>query len=576
MGTIKSRLSGINPLPVTGITLLTIIYFAFLFQITEIIGFNILRIIFRTGMFFIFTVLILNIIKSKYLRIGSSIIIFIVIMANLLHFRYYGTTFPLGSLFNFQFLPILGPQIISLVKWHDWLVLSDAGIATYLIGSSRLINGKNRWFIEKTLVVVYLGLLVFQFFAETQTMSRQTAYYGENDSRRDIYCNLRCQAADHSGSILQFGFVWTYFADLLELVTSYRPIIMPPPETSLTIDSTRTLRNIIIIQVESLDRNIINREFNGQPVTPFLNHLAKTGQYFNNIFAQHSPSGGTSDGDFCTLTAVYPLGYRYSLGSDGLQNLPALPRILRKFNYTSLAFHANSGKLYARQKGYRLLGFDQTYFRENLPPSDPDRWHAMKDRELFTAIGTKLVAAEEPFMVFVVTLSSHGPYDLLDQSDFHTDFKTSDPILTNYLNSIAYTDAALEEFCHIIFQDYPHTLFFIYGDHSSNIETKEYTATNDHLIQPIAVILYDPLHNTANTNSTTGSSIDFAPTIFDYLGYPAPGFWQGQSLFRDKADRNPIFISGSSYYFDRDGNLKNMRQVKIDDSPLYKIQDYIR
>lgn len=84
---------------------------------------------------------------------------------------------------------------------------------------------------------------------------------------------LRLGSENHAGSILQFGVLWTYVSEGIRL---------------------------------------IGHHSNNKKITPFLNSLEKKAIYFENIYAQHSPSGGTSDGDFCLLSGLYPLGYKGS------------------------------------------------------------------------------------------------------------------------------------------------------------------------------------------------------------------------------------------------------------------------
>jgi len=70
---------------------------------------------------------------------------------------------------------------------------------------------------------------------------------------------------NHAGSILQFGVLWTCVSEGIRL---------------------------------------IGHHGNNKKITPFLNSLEKRAIYFENIYAQHSPSSGTSDGDFCLLTGL--------------------------------------------------------------------------------------------------------------------------------------------------------------------------------------------------------------------------------------------------------------------------------
>ncbi len=560
-----------------GQTALTACYALLLFEITELAGFNLLRILFALGTFTTFSLFLLTVVRHGVVRVTGGVLFVLLVWANLLHYRYFGSTIQLGSIYNIGFVPYLGTQIAYLMKLKDllfpvFLIIIGFTLKTNLFRDRSTAIRRALFFIA-----VYLFFVGFQFFAETQSSLKLSQKYSLNETRMQIYKNLRFRSADHVGSVLQFGILWTAVSDFLKLRGASRGEIVPVPPEDYAFDLRRAhIRNIVAIQVESLDRNIIGFEYDGQPVTPFLNRLSQRHGTFTNLYAQHSSSGGTSDGDFCFLTSQYPLGYKGSLGAVGLEHLPSLPRILNNNGYATLVFHAHKGSLYHRKEGFQKLGFAEQYFREQFDIVDPDRWHTLKDRDFFNQVAQILNQTPEPFFAFLITLSSHGPFDLIYPEDYVVSFEHDTPLLRNYFSSIRYVDASLEAFVKDVLAKYPNTVFLLYGDHSSNIRHADYTAMTDPLLQPIAAFYVDMETPLARRITRPGSTIDLGPTLFDLLGFRSPEFFQGRSLVSDSPASTPVLLKDSKYYLNSQGEVVEAGKEYPGLDALERIQKYLR
>jgi len=81
------------------------------------------------------------------------------------------------------------------------------------------------------------------------------------------------------------------------------------------------------------------------------------------------------------------------------------------------------------------------------------------------------------------------------------------------------------------------------------------------------------MNTTPMESSIAGTTIDFGPTLFDYLGVEIPEFWQGKSLL-DEQNKN-TFILNSQYYFDTESKMKKISDQSVDTEEMYRIQKYI-
>jgi phosphoglycerol transferase MdoB-like AlkP superfamily enzyme len=184
-----------------------------------------------------------------------------------------------------------------------------------------------------------------------------------------------------------------------------------------------------------------------------------------------------------------------------------------------------------------------------------------------------LTGVKSPYFAYILTLTSHTPFDLIDEKDYVSDFQADDPVVKNYLNSMAYVDSALEKFITAMQQMDPEILIIIFGDHCSNINEPEYTSYSIKGLEPIPLFILDPLNQSSKEISVAGTTIDFGPTLFDYLDIEIPEFWQGKSLL-DEQNKN-TFIFNSPYYFDTQNRMQKISDQSVDTEEMDRIQKYI-
>ncbi len=557
-----------------GILGIIIAHTLFLIEIVEFVGFNVLRIIFSIVALGNFCLLLFSIFQNYRLRIFGTAVYLLLLWANVLNFRYFSSTMHIGTLLNIGFLPVLGSQILLLTRWYDGLYLLSFITGVIFFKNSPKSPIKKRLPSILFFTGVWLFLQVFQYYAATQSPLNSAKRYKEAFTRWDIYKDIRFVSRDHTGSVLYFGFLWTYGVDLYR-VNKKLTITEVIPESNFTVLVPKEKRrSIIAIQVESLDKNVIHYTVDGKPVMPFLSRLTRETIYFSNVYAQHTSVGGTSDAEFCVLTSQYPLGHKGTFFAVGLEQLPSIPAILNRNEYTTLAFHGNNGSLFNRKQGLIRLGFQRTFFKDDFTISDPDKWHALKDKDFLHQVQQILSDTESPYFAFILTLTSHTPFDLINERDYVSDFVVEDPLLKNYLNSMAYVDSALEEFITAMQRLDPNSLIILFGDHSANIHEPEYNSYTLKGLEPIPLFIIDQMNQANDEMLVVGSTIDFGPTLFDYLGVEIPTFWQGKSLLNQK-DRSNTFIYNSPYYFDANGTRQKISDRPVDIEELYRIQKYI-
>ena len=317
-------------------------------------------------------------------------------------------------------------------------------------------------------------------------------------------------------------------------------------------------KNLIIIQVESLENAVINKTINGQEITPNLNQLTNEGLYFDNYYTQVGP-GNTADAEFSTMDSLYPLPDDVVFIDYAKNNYSALPQLLVKNGYKTYSMHGDVPTFWNRSNMYPALGYQKAYSLSDYTVTRPvgEGPSDLGDEDLFSQSLPRLESFKQPFMATLITMSLHTPFIL--PADLQTLDIPSQTNLTQtqweYMQAAHYTDKAIGEFIDGLKKDglYDNSLILIWGDHGSfqNIsgalsqmdsnlnvasvgDGQNINLPQDLLNSQVPMIMLAPGINLNGATNTPGSHIDIYPTVANLLGIPTPKTILGQDLLNTK------------------------------------------
>lgn len=302
-------------------------------------------------------------------------------------------------------------------------------------------------------------------------------------------------------------------------------------------------RNLLLIQVESLQEWVVAARVGGEEVMPTLQALRRDGRvlYFSNVFDQ-AAQGRSSDGEFATLNSMLPrrTGAVAFLNAD--DHFLALPEILRERGYTTFSAHPFERGFWNRAVLHPRYGFEKSMFQRDLGPGEQIGW-GLADGVFFARALEHIVTLPRPFFSFLITLGLHHPFDLFPDSHKVLDVgELADTPLGNYLHAMHYFDASLAGLLRGLEKAglAESTVVALYGDHSSGL------AVDAGLLQvtgipswdpslparlkkvPFAVLL--PHADLAAELDVVGGHIDIAPTLLYLLGVERPRSFLGNAL----------------------------------------------
>lgn len=511
--------------------------------ISALVGKN----LFFTGLTLLVFYPLVRIQRVRLVLFGFLSIFTIFFITNLWYNRYFGNYLSLNDILMGR-----GVRPVKVLFWQllhpaDILYLLDLAVLFVL---DRISREEQEEFSMASLVSRYtlLGialmviLLISQVYLSNERLGSQhpgVLYQRSTSAFVNVY-----------GLIPLYSFEYTMLFHPQAYQASSPEELQAEPKLEREIlpgvDLVTEDQNIIVIQVESLDANIIGHTYKGREITPFLNRLKEESLYFDNFYAQHV--NGSFDAEFSFFTSIYSLNKNYGFK---LQDLTAFDTIIEKLNrkgYETLAFHGNDKTFFFRDKAYEELGFDRFYSLEDfdldgLTYPDATLNFGVNDYDFFLQSFDTISDTEEPFFAFLITVTSHTPFDLYpEQEKVATYDQIDNPLVREYFNSMTFTDAALEAFYTRLRDSalIDNSLIIIYADHNAGVVRENYTSDKQFILdKPVKLpenvplfILHPDIE--PGVSHKEGSPTDLAPTIFDLIGEQEnPKDFVGNSLLQD-------------------------------------------
>lgn len=291
-------------------------------------------------------------------------------------------------------------------------------------------------------------------------------------------------------------------------------------------------KNLIAIQVESLENFVIGKKVYGQEITPNINKLLKNSLYFDNIKEQNN-SGTSSDCDLMVNTSILPVRAGTTFFGYPWTEYNTLQDLLESKGYSTISTHPEVPGNWNWAEVHKAFNAEQIWDASQFDQSEIIGL-GMSDESYLRQVGEKLKNQKQPFYTFLVTLTSHGPFDMPKDKqylDLPTDL--NDNMLGAYFQSVRYTDQAIGEFLNQLKEEgiLDNTVIMLYGDHGGvhkfyEDQIKDAPLEGDWWKddqKEIPFLIYNPSIK-GETISKEGGQIDFLPTISYLLGFNRNSF----------------------------------------------------
>jgi lipoteichoic acid synthase len=330
-------------------------------------------------------------------------------------------------------------------------------------------------------------------------------------------------------------------------------------------------KNLIVVQMESLQNFLIGLTVDGQEVTPNLNKLVKENTYFSNFYT-NAGQGTTSDAEFVVNSSFYVPENKPATSSEYMnKQVPSLPRLLGDSGYFTATFHTNSVEFWNRTELYKAIGFDK-YYDQSFYGDEDHIAFGSSDEVLFAKTLpelSRLDAGEQPFYAMVMSMSAHHPFHIPEEKykmKLPEDYEGT--LLGDYIRAQNYADYAMGQFLEDLKTSglWEDSLIVFYGDHQGlpmytldgdekdlmkSLIGHEYGYTD---MFNIPFIVHSPGGELPSMNEGSGGQIDILPTVANLLGVSIQNQLHfGQDLFNQDSNLIPVrhFLPVGSFVNDQ-------------------------
>lgn len=343
--------------------------------------------------------------------------------------------------------------------------------------------------------------------------------------------------------------------------------------------------NLIVIQLESFQNFVINKSFEGEPLTPNLNRLIQDKAIYFDHYYQTIGRGNTSDAEFGSNNSLYPSieGECYRLYEQN--NYNGLMWRLKERNYSSKVYHGYLSEFWNRSAAYPQQGMDDFISLEDFEFDDKISF-GLSDKSFYNQTFDKIMEEyshnpDKPFHKLLISLSCHYPYYMPEEYKMGAieDKEHQDALFTNYLSAIKYSDQALGEFLDRFYQSplKDNTIVVMYGDHhglnclneENNLLVSRFLGKPydyDTMLNIPLVMLLPNLENIGIEQRTchkVGGQVDLLPTLSYLMGFQTDEYVMGNNLF----EQRPGYVASVSYMlkgsFVKDGIIYQASPTEI-------------
>lgn len=524
----------------------------------------------------------------------ASLLLSLLVASDILYMRYFADMFALRNLALVGHVAEISESIIDLLRPKDLLLFIDTPLlAAYAVLARRFSD--EPLFRRITLRRALCSVIVFALGA-LALANHLRAY---NKRVPGVLVSMWDRPAVSSN----VGAMTYHFVDARNLARDYfrrerlsqdkiREIGEWMADKNAAAGKTPLFgaaagKNLIIIQFESLQDFVVGLKVGGAEVTPNINKFIKESVYFSETYSQ-TGSGNSSDAELLVNAGLLPVSSGAAFTRFASNKFNALPGLLARNGYSTVALHGDRPGFWNRGNMYKSLGFGRFVSRFDME-QDEIIGMGISDRSFFRQSLDILAAEPKPFYAFLVTLTSHHPFNyaaLLQQSGLDTG-ELGEGFMGNYLAAIHYADEQLGMFLDGLRERglLDDSVVVIYGDHAAvppssrpNLEKlvgrdlSEAWAWRSMNKIPLIIRLPEP-GRPAYTDSRPAGHIDVASTLAPLLGLSFES-GLGDDLFSDERKSPVVFIRGSYIAGDALVDMPAERAVNIRNGQILNYTDF--
>ncbi len=295
-------------------------------------------------------------------------------------------------------------------------------------------------------------------------------------------------------------------------------------------------QNLIIIHMESMEKNYADANLSGENLLPGLTELSKYGLSFDDFYQlQHQDyTLAGMIASYCAVPYKSIKNTNYTMFNNFMPALVCLPQVLQQNGYNTYFMKgatldfSRTGIFFSSHGMKDLVGQDELATRFGLDPeiNRGSQW-GFKDSILYSLAKnrlTEIAKNNQPFLFSMLTVDNHGPNLFVDNQCLTTQNPQKDVIRC--------ADKMVVDFVKWIMSQsfYQNTTVVIVGDH---IKTGLNNLYPNEKNRQIVNLILNPKNKNLTAYDHRWTTLDLSPSILQAIGVDfADGkFGLGRSLF---------------------------------------------
>ena len=446
------------------------------------------------------------------------------LLSNVLYFRTYYSILPIDSIKMAGNLMGLKDSITSSFHPTDVYFILPTLLLTFLyyFGFRKRMQIETKSYRVSVLVVVLT--LVTSVIGKEFYDNRNNPYglfTDENDFRYDVIEGTS-----------SYGFLCCWLWQATELFASNQEITPQEiakiqqwlsshkqPHQPITENKGR---NVILLIVESLESFPLEKELAGKEITPCINALLREeGCLYANHVLPQVKGGRSSDAQLMLNSGLLPMHSGAACFRKPQNSYRTLAKALKERKYSTYTMLGGNASFWNQGIFNKLMGYDQLIAIDQFRDDESFEF-GLTDSTFLSQAAAKISHLPQPYLAQIITLSSHAPFELLDNRLCFPTPKDCPRVLSQYLNAIHYVDQCIGRFVADLKKSgqYERATLIITGDHDA-FNHKPYLS-NKYGRRLLEELSYDPFivlnSGVSKRHTAVLGQIDLYPTLLDLLG----------------------------------------------------------
>ncbi len=525
-------------------------------------------------------------------------LISLILFADNIYYVYSSNVLSVLQITNLQYGEEIMSTLPMLLKFYQLLYFIDiiALIVLFATSWAKIEKGKKTK-IQYIVIRTIVGVLSIYVLVTTSITANEKAI--EEPYNKDMQIKKATIYGYHISDIVNAidGSKQAKYKNKSEMLKAYDSLRdeynNEYEESYIDYAGAMEGKNVIIVQLESLQEFLVNKTINGKEITPNLNKFINDNICISNMFMQSYST--TADSEFSTITSLYPVENGMAFSRYYKNTYDDIFKMFHQADYTTSYMHGNLGYFWNRSNVYGNMQVDHVELKDSFEDTSEDVMGYLSDELLYRQAVEKLKNYKEPFMSYIVSASSHTGFTLdglQDRGKVSIDVgKYKDTFFGNYLESANYADYAFGIFIDELKKAglYDDSVIIIYGDHNGldmyNNEMLEFLGELDdnvtdtdiklNYIRVLAGMKIPGLNNLRIDKPV--SKLDIKPTLA-YLFNLDPGVSLGTNMLarKDFICLNNERIVTKDYYFDENWYDIHTGEIVEPNEDLKKYYDYMK